>query len=68
MDFPLNGVESDGIVRCIWGENCDSRARGEGVDCGFVGFWVTFVVCGVGVEGGVEAVVDLGDIFVEMFA
>ena len=68
MDLALDCVEGDGIVRCIWCEDRDCGARGEGVDGGFVGFGVAFVVRGVGFEGSVKAIVNFGDVFVEMFA
>jgi hypothetical protein len=68
MDLALDSVESDWVVCCVWCEDSDSRAGGEGVYGGLVGIGVSFVVRGVGFEGGVKAVVDLGDIFVKMFA
>jgi len=67
VDFALDGVEGDGVVRCVWGEDCDGGAWWEGVDCGFVGGGVDAVFCGVGVERGVELVVDVCDVFGEMF-
>ncbi len=42
--FSLDGVERDRVVCCVWCEDCDGGAGGEGVDCGFVGGGVDFVV------------------------
>jgi hypothetical protein len=67
VNFALDGVEGDGVVRCVWCEDCDGGAGGEGVDCGFVGIWIDLVVCGVGFEGCVEVVVDFCDVFGEVF-
>jgi hypothetical protein len=55
-------------MRSVGGEDCYSGARGESVDCGFVCVGVGFVIFGVGVERGIESVVDLRDVFVEMLA
>lgn len=68
VDLALDGVEGYRVVRCVWGEDCDGVAGGEGVDGGFVGGGVGLAVCGVGFEGGVEAVVEVGDVLCEMFA
>ena len=67
VDFPFNGVECNGVVRSVGGKDCDGGAGGEGVNCSFVGFGVAFVVGWEGVEGGIKAVVDLGDVFLQVF-
>ena len=67
VDVAADGVEGDGVVGWVGGEDCDGVAGGEGVNGGFVGFWV--VGGGVGWEGGegdVEVVVDRGDVFLEV--
>ena len=55
-------------MRCVWREDRDGVAGGEGVDCGLVGMGVDGVVGGVRGEGCVEVVVELGYVFVEVFA
>lgn len=44
VDAALDGVERDGVVCCVGSEDCDSGAGREGVDRGFVGVGVDFVV------------------------
>lgn len=68
MDLALDGIESYRVVRCVWCEDRDCGTGGEGVNGGLVCFRVAFVVGRIRVEGCVETVVDLGDVFVEMFA
>lgn len=68
VDAALDGVQRDGVVRGIRGEDGDGVAGLEQVDGGLVGVGVDLVVGGEGVEGGVEVVVDLGDVSVEMLA
>ena len=68
VDLAFDGVQGYGVVRCVWGEDGDGVAGGEGVDGGFVGGGVGLAVGGVGFEGGVEAVVEVGDVLCEMFA
>jgi len=67
VDAALDSVEGDGVVGCVWCEDCDCIAGGEGVDGGFVSFGVFGVVRRVGIEGCVEVVVDERDVFMEMF-
>jgi hypothetical protein len=67
VDFALDGVEGYRVVGCVWREDCYCVAGGEGVDCGFVGVWVAGGVGGVGGEGCVEIVVELGDVLVQVF-
>lgn len=67
VDSALDGVERDGEVRCVGGEDCDCGAGLERVDRGFVGVWVCAGVGWVGGEGDVEAVVDFGDVLAEVF-
>ena len=66
VDLAFYGIQSDGVVCCVWSEDCDGVAGREGVDGGFVGVGVDFVVCGEGGEGCVEAIVELCDVFVQM--
>jgi hypothetical protein len=64
VDLALDCVEGDWVVRCVGCEDCYGVAWRKGIDCGFVGLGVDFVVCGVGFEGGIEVVVELADVFV----
>lgn len=59
MDAAADGVEGYGVVRGVRCEDCDCGAGGEGVDGGFVGFWVALVVGGEGGEVGGKVVVDV---------
>jgi len=68
VDFSFDGVEGDGVVGGVWREDRDGVAGGERVDCGLVGMGVDGVVGGVRGEGCVEVVVELGYVFVEVFA
>ena len=68
VDLSFDGVQSDGVVCCVWSEDCDGVAGEEGIDCFLVGFGIAGVIWRVGVEGDIEIIVDLGDVFVEMFA
>lgn len=68
VDLAFDGVESDGVVRSVRSEYRDRGPWCEGIDGFLVGFWITDVVRGVGFEGGVEVVVELGYVLVEMFA
>ena len=47
MDAALNGIESNGVVARVWGEDGDGIARLELVDRGLVGIRVLLVVGGV---------------------
>ncbi|KAH6611314.1 hypothetical protein Trco_001334 [Trichoderma cornu-damae] len=67
VDAALDGVQRDGEVRGIRREDGDGVAGPEEVDGGLVGVGVDSVVGREGVEGRVEAVVDLGDVPVEVF-
>jgi hypothetical protein len=49
-------------------EDCDGVAGRQCIDRGFVRVGVHLVVCGVGLEGGVETVVELCDVFTQMLA
>ncbi len=68
VDTALDGVHCNGEVGWVGCENCDGGAFGESVDGGFVGVGVGGIVGGEGGEGGVEVVVNLGDVFVEVVA
>jgi hypothetical protein len=46
VDFAFNGVERNWVMGGVGSEDCDGIAGGEGVDGGFVGIGVGFVVCG----------------------
>lgn len=48
VDLAFDCVEGDGVVCCVWGEDCYCVAGGEGVDGCFVAFGIDFVVGGVG--------------------
>ena len=68
VDFAFDGVESDRIVGGIWGEDGDGGTGGEGIDGGFVGIGVGGIVRRVRLKGGVEVIVDICDVFGQMFA
>lgn len=68
VDAALDGIQCDGEVGGIGGEDCDCGALGQGVDGCLVGIWVCLVVCWEGGEGCVEAVVDLADVAVQVVA
>jgi hypothetical protein len=68
VDLSFDGVQSDGVVCCVWSEDCDGVAGEEGIDCFLVGFGIAGVIWRVGVEGDIEIIVDLGDVFVEMLS
>jgi hypothetical protein len=68
VDLPFDGVECYRVVRSVRGEDRDGVAGGEGVDSGFVGGGVADIVRRVGVEGGIQVVVGLRDVFEEVFA
>ena len=40
VETATDGVESDGVVCCVWGEDCDGVAGGERFDSSLVGFWI----------------------------
>lgn len=46
VDAALDGVQGDGEVGGVWGEDGDGGTGLEGIDGRLVGFWVGFVVCG----------------------
>lgn len=68
VDSSFDSVQGNGVVGCVRGEDRNGVAGGERIDGGLVGFRVFGVVGWVGIEGGVEVVVDKGDVFVEVFA
>lgn len=68
VDLALNGVQSDRVMGGVGCENGDCRAGGKGVNGSFVGFWVGGVVGGKGGEGDIKAVVDFGDILLQVCA
>lgn len=68
VDATLNGVEGNREMRRIGCEDCDGVASLEAIDGGLVGFGVLLVIGGERVERGIEAVVDLGDVLVQVFA
>lgn len=68
VDAALDGVEGNGEMGRVRGEDGDGVAGLEAVDGGLVGVGVFLVVGGEGVERGVEAVVDLGNVLVKMLA
>lgn len=68
MDLALDSIECDRVVCRVRCEDGDGVSWGEGVDGNFVRGGVFDIVWGVAVEGGVQSVVDLGDVFVEMLS
>lgn len=65
---PFDGVEGDGEVGGVGGEDGDGAALREVIDGLFVGIGVGGGVGGIGGETDVEVVVDLGDVFLEVVA
>lgn len=57
VDFLFDGIESNGVVGGVWGEDCDGIVGFEGVDGGFVGVGIFCVVGGEGFEWGVKVIV-----------
>lgn len=68
VDLALNGVQGDRVVSGVGCEDGDGVAGGEGVDGCLVGVCIALVVGGERVEGGVEVVVGLGDVLLEVLA
>jgi hypothetical protein len=68
VDFALDGVQSDGEVGGVRSEDGDGAARLQGVNCSLVGVGIGLVVGGEGLEGNVQAIVDLGDVLAKMLA
>jgi hypothetical protein len=66
VDFALNGVEGNGVVSGVWGEDCDGIAGGEGVNGGLVSIWVTSVVRRERLKRRVEPIVGVGDVLLQM--
>lgn len=66
VNLTFDCVECNWIVSCVWCENGDGISRRERINCSFVCFRVANIIGGIGVEGDVEVVVDLGDVLVEM--
>jgi hypothetical protein len=64
----LNGIQSNWVVCRVWGEDCDGRALGQDVNCRLVGVGVGLVVGRERGEGSVEAIVNLGDVAVQVIA
>lgn len=52
----------------VGGENGDGVTGRKSVNCGLVGVGIALVISGKRVKGGVEPVVGLGDVLVEMVA
>lgn len=67
VDAALNGVKSNWVVARVWGEDGDGVSGLEQVDCGLVGIRVLGVIGGIGLKRGIEAVVCLCDILMEVF-
>jgi len=68
VNLALDSIERNGIVSGIRSEDSDGGTRGQGINCGFVGIGVSGIIGGVRFEGGVEIIVDIGDVFREMLA
>lgn len=68
VDLALDGVQGDGEMRGVRSEDGDGAAGLQGVNCGLVRVGVGLVVGGEGLEGNVQAIVDLGDILAKMLA
>ncbi len=68
VDAALDGVEGNGEMGRVRGEDCDGVAGLERVNGRLVGVGVLLVVGGEGVERGVEAVVGFGNVLLQMLA
>lgn len=67
MNFVFDCIECDWVVSWVRCEDGNCIIRFELVNCSFIGIWVFFVVGGKGVEGGFEFIVNLCNVFVEVF-
>lgn len=68
MNAALNGVQRNGVVCRVGGEDCDGVARRESVNGRLVGVGILLVVGGEAVKVGGQAIVDLGNVLVKVFA
>ena len=68
MDPALNSIEGNGVVGCIRCENSDGIARGERINCGFISISIPNIIGWIRVKGGVEVIVDLGNVLMKMLS
>lgn len=68
VDFTLDGVQGNGEVGGVRSEDGDGAAGLQGVDCCLVGVGIGLVVGGEGLEGNIQAIVDLRDVLAKMLA
>lgn len=66
VDLSLDGIERDRIVSRVRREDGDGIAGTEGIDGSLVGLGVSLIVIGKAREAGVEAIVGLRDVLLEM--
>lgn len=64
----LYRIQRNWVMCGVGGENGDCAARCQSINGRLVRVAVTNVTLGVRLEGNVEAVVDLGDVLLQMFA
>jgi hypothetical protein len=64
----LDGIESYGMMCWVWCEDCDGITWRESINCRLVRIWVADIALGEGVKGGIKAIVNLGDILLQMLA
>lgn len=68
MNTSFDGIHGDGEVSRVRGEDCNGITGRESVDCLLVGFGIALVVGRERVEGRVEAIVNFGDVLVQVVA
>jgi hypothetical protein len=68
VDLAGYSIEGNGVVGCIGGEDGDGVAGAQGVDGRFVRLRIASVVRGEGLKPGVEPIVNLRDVLMEMLA
>lgn len=68
VDLALDGVQSNGEMGRVGGENGDGGARLQGVNGGLVGIGVGLVVGGIGIKRGIQSVVYLRNVLVQVVA
>jgi hypothetical protein len=68
VDSAGYSIKGNGIVGCIGGEDGDGVAGAQGVDGCFVRLGIASIVRRERLKAGVEPVVDLRDVLMEMLA
>lgn len=68
MNPAFDRIERDRVVSWVRCEDGNRITRLELVNCSLIGIWVLLVVGGKGVEGGLETIVNLCNVLVEVLA